>query len=37
MAERKFDIDINEYKKLKASLKLMPQLAQGELTGREKA
>ena len=29
-------IDINEYEKLKASLKLMSQLAQGEQTGREK-
>lgn len=29
-------IDINEYEKLKASLKLMSQLVQGELTGKEK-
>lgn len=29
-------IDINEYEKLKASLKLMSQLAQGELSGKEK-
>lgn len=29
-------IDINEYDKLKASLKLMSQLAQGEQVGREK-
>ncbi len=29
-------IDINEYEKLKASLKLMSQLAQGEQAGKEK-
>ncbi|MDD2401780.1 MAG: type II toxin-antitoxin system prevent-host-death family antitoxin [Clostridia bacterium] len=29
-------IDINEYEKLKASLNLMSQLAQGEQVGREK-
>ncbi|SDY92451.1 prevent-host-death family protein [Evansella caseinilytica] len=29
-------VDINEYEKLKASLKLMSQLAQGELSGKEK-
>jgi prevent-host-death family protein len=29
-------VDITEYEKLKASLKLMSQLAQGELAGREK-
>ena len=29
-------IDITEYEKLKASLKLMSQLAQGEMDGREK-
>lgn len=29
-------VDINEYEKLKASLKLMSQLAQGELVGKEK-
>ncbi len=29
-------IDINEYEKLMASLKLMSQLAQGEQAGREK-
>lgn len=29
-------IDIDEYEKLKASLKLMSQLAQGELSGKEK-
>lgn len=29
-------IDITEYEKLKASLKLMSQLAQGELAGKEK-
>jgi prevent-host-death family protein len=29
-------IDINEYEKLKASLKLMSQLAQGEQSGKEK-
>jgi len=29
-------IDINEYEKLKASLKLMSKLAQGERTGKEK-
>ena len=29
-------IDINEYEKLKASLKLMSQLAQGEHDGKEK-
>ncbi|MBT9173803.1 MAG: hypothetical protein DDT21_02209 [Syntrophomonadaceae bacterium] len=29
-------IDINEYEKLKASLKLMSQLAQGELAAKEK-
>jgi len=29
-------LDINEYEKLKASLKLMSQLAQGDQTGREK-
>jgi len=29
-------IDINEYEKLKASLKLMSQLAQGEKAGKEK-
>jgi hypothetical protein len=37
MAEGKFAIvDINEYEKLKASLKLMSQLAQGELAGKRK-
>ncbi len=29
-------VDINEYEKLKASLKLMSQLAQGEQAGKEK-
>ncbi len=29
-------VDINEYEELKASLKLMSQLAQGELAGKEK-
>ncbi|MFX0561170.1 hypothetical protein TEPIDINF_002637 [Tepidibacillus infernus] len=29
-------VDINEYEKLKASLKLMSQLVQGELAGKEK-
>ena len=29
-------IDINEYEKLKASLKLMSQLARGEQAGKEK-
>ena len=29
-------IDINEYEKIKASLKLMSQLAQGEKAGKEK-
>ncbi|WP_028986841.1 type II toxin-antitoxin system Phd/YefM family antitoxin [Thermicanus aegyptius] len=29
-------VDIYEYEKLKASLKLMSQLAQGELSGKEK-
>ncbi|WP_028986834.1 type II toxin-antitoxin system prevent-host-death family antitoxin [Thermicanus aegyptius] len=29
-------VDIHEYEKLKASLKLMSQLAQGELSGKEK-
>jgi prevent-host-death family protein len=29
-------IDINEYEKLKASLKLMSQLAQGKQAGKEK-
>lgn len=29
-------VDINEYEKLKASLKLMSQLAKGEQAGREK-
>lgn len=29
-------IDINEYEKLRASLKLMSQLAKGQLTGKEK-
>jgi len=29
-------IDINEYEKLKASLKLLSQLAQGEKAGKEK-
>ncbi|KJS16494.1 MAG: prevent-host-death protein [Peptococcaceae bacterium BRH_c4b] len=29
-------IDINEYEKLRASLKLMSQLAQGEQAGKEK-
>lgn len=29
-------VDINEYEKLKASLKLMSQLAQGEQAGEEK-
>jgi len=29
-------VDINEYEKLKASLKLMAKLAQGEQTGKEK-
>ena len=29
-------IDINEYEKLKASLKLMSKLAQGEQAGKEK-
>ncbi len=29
-------VDINEYEKLKASLKLMSKLAQGEQTGKEK-
>jgi len=29
-------VDINEYEKLKASLKLMSQLAQGEKVGKEK-
>jgi hypothetical protein len=29
-------IDINEYEKLKASLKLMAQLTQGEQDGKEK-
>lgn len=29
-------VDINEYEKLRASLKLMSQLAQGELAGKEK-
>lgn len=29
-------IDINEYEKLKASLKMMSQLAQGEQAGKEK-
>ena len=29
-------VDINEYEKLKASLKLMSQLARGEQVGKEK-
>jgi len=29
-------VDINEYEKLKASLRLMSQLAQGEQAGKEK-
>ncbi len=29
-------VDINEYERLRASLKLMSQLAQGELAGKEK-
>lgn len=29
-------IDVTEYEKLKASLKLLSQLVQGELAGREK-
>ncbi|MEB3102330.1 hypothetical protein [Ferviditalea candida] len=29
-------VDINEYDKLKASLKLMSQLAEGEQAGKEK-
>jgi len=29
-------VDINEYEKLKASLKLMSQIAQGEHAGKEK-
>lgn len=29
-------VDINEYEKLKASLKLMSELAQGEQAGKEK-
>ena len=29
-------VDINEYEKLKASLKLMSQLAQGDRAGKEK-
>lgn len=29
-------VDINEYEKLKASLKLMSKLAQGEQAGKEK-
>ncbi|KXG42693.1 type II toxin-antitoxin system prevent-host-death family antitoxin [Tepidibacillus decaturensis] len=29
-------VDINEYEKLKASLKLMSQLVQGEFAGKEK-
>jgi len=29
-------VDINEYEKLKAALKLMSQLAQGELAAKEK-
>ncbi|MCL6480041.1 MAG: type II toxin-antitoxin system prevent-host-death family antitoxin [Peptococcaceae bacterium] len=29
-------VDINEYEKLKASLRLMSQLLQGELAGKEK-